>query len=92
MGCKIQVEVNSDEIGKTERYARIGGNDRKREQIGHMQGIRAGIRRQEERNRICRWRSSVWCGRGEGKIHTNVDEYRLLGWGEICIFCGSVWV
>ena len=21
------------------------------------------------------------CGPGEGKIHTNVDEYRLLGWG-----------
>ena len=26
------------------------------------------------------------CGRCEGKIHTNVDEYRLLGWGRDLYF------
>ena len=27
------------------------------------------------------------CRKIKGKIHTNVDEYRLLGWGRDLTFC-----
>ncbi len=32
------------------------------------------------------------CRPGEGEIHTNVDEYRLLGWGRDLYFLWEVWV